>query len=166
MGRRGPAPKPLALRLLQGNPGKLRLNPEEPKPAQAPPDLPCPEWLSPRAKEIWTDVLPRAVAIGLTVLDVYALAAFCQSFARWQEAEEYVDANGPTFIVREPRKRGEKVGAIKRIVKRPEVTIAKEQSLIMKGWAAELGFTPASRTRIHVKTPEPIDPVAKRIFGS
>ena len=156
MGRRGPAPKPTALRILQGNPGKIKLNPEEPKPPAATVDLPCPEWLPQRAKDIWADVLPKAVTLSLTVLDVHALAAFCQSCARWQEAEEDVAANGATYIVREPLKRGEKVGAIKRIVKRPQVTIAKEQNQIMKGWASELGFTPASRTRIQVK---PVDPV-------
>ena len=141
---------------MQGNPGKTRLNLDEPKPPAATVDLPCPKWLLPRAKEIWADVLPRAVALGLTTLDVSALSAFCQSYARWQEAEEDVAANGATYIVREPLKRGEKVGAIKRIVMRPQVTIAKEQNQIMKGWASELGFTPASRTRIQVK---PVNPV-------
>ncbi len=32
MGQRGPAPKPTALRILEGNPGKRPLNASEPRP--------------------------------------------------------------------------------------------------------------------------------------
>ena len=32
MGRRGPAPKPTAIKILEGNPGKQKLNHNEPKP--------------------------------------------------------------------------------------------------------------------------------------
>jgi hypothetical protein len=35
MGKRGPSPKPTSLKVLQGNPGKRKINKSEPKPHMA-----------------------------------------------------------------------------------------------------------------------------------
>ena len=43
MGKRGPRPRPTALKLARGNPGKRRLNTDEPKPRTGVGD--CPDWL-------------------------------------------------------------------------------------------------------------------------
>ena len=47
----GRKPKPTALKKLEGNPGKRKLNAKEPVPAKGMPD--CPKWLLPEAKEEW-----------------------------------------------------------------------------------------------------------------
>ena len=47
----GRKPKPTALKKLEGNPGKRKLNTKEPAPAKGMPD--CPKWLLPEAKEEW-----------------------------------------------------------------------------------------------------------------
>lgn len=44
----GRKPKPTALKKLEGNPGKRKLNTKEPIPAKG--MLNCPEWLLPEAK--------------------------------------------------------------------------------------------------------------------
>ena len=58
MGRRGPAPKPTALKRLQGNPGKRALNDSEPRPTATMPR--CPTHLQGEARAEW-----RRVARGL-----------------------------------------------------------------------------------------------------
>ena len=45
----GRKPKPTAVKELEGNPGKRKLNRKEPKPDKGMPT--CPEWLLPEAKE-------------------------------------------------------------------------------------------------------------------
>lgn len=47
----GRKPKPTALKKLEGNPGKRKLNTKEPIPAKG--MLNCPEWLLPEAKKEW-----------------------------------------------------------------------------------------------------------------
>lgn len=33
----------------------------------------------------------------LTEIDIAAFAAYCQSYARWKEAQEHIDSEGSTF---------------------------------------------------------------------
>ena len=47
----GRKPKPTALKKLESNPGKRKLNTKEPVPAKGMPE--CPKWLLPEAKEEW-----------------------------------------------------------------------------------------------------------------
>lgn len=47
----GRKPKPTALKELEGNPGKRKLNKKEPMPGKGMPD--CPKWLLPDAQEEW-----------------------------------------------------------------------------------------------------------------
>lgn len=51
MAQRGRKPKPIAIKELEGNPGKRPLNDAEPKPVRKAP--PCPKWLEPEAKKEW-----------------------------------------------------------------------------------------------------------------
>lgn len=47
----GRKPKPTAVKKLEGNPGKRKLNTKEPVPAKGMPT--CPNWLLPEAKSEW-----------------------------------------------------------------------------------------------------------------
>src|SRR5947207_11816997 len=84
---RGRKPKPTALKLLAGNPGKRRLNHREPKPQR---ELPtCPSHLLPAAKAEWKRLARELYDLGvLTRLDRGALAGYCQAYGRWVEAEK------------------------------------------------------------------------------
>ena len=57
MATRGRKPKPTALKLLEGNPGKRPLNDREPVPPRA--ALKCPAWLLPEAKRNGSGSRPR-----------------------------------------------------------------------------------------------------------
>jgi P27 family predicted phage terminase small subunit len=90
---RGRPPKPTALKVLNGNPGKRPLNKFEPKPK---PILPkCPAWLDPAAKKEWRRVVPELERIGmLTCVDGAALGGYCQSYGRWVAAEQFIQKHG------------------------------------------------------------------------
>mgnify|MGYP002237151287 FL=1 len=88
--------KATAVKKLEGNPGKRKLNTKEPVPAKGMPD--CPEWLLPEAKKEWERLADLMNQMGvLTEVDMAAFAAYCQSYARWKEAQEHIDSEGATF---------------------------------------------------------------------
>lgn len=153
MGIRGPAPKPTALRILQGNPGKLKINSKEPHPPKAEDDLEPPAWLSNAGQEAFRRL--RADLPWLTVSDLDLFAGYCNAFARWREAEDFLTAHGMMFVVREPAKGNspgeggrETKGLIKYMQSYPQVAHAAKYYSQMVAAGRELGLSPASRTRI------------------
>ena len=142
MGRRGPAPKPTRLRVIQGNPGKRPLNKNEPKPALGRP--PCPRWLNEEAKKEWRRIVPELARIGvLTIVDRLALAGYCQAYARWRQAEEAIEKYGMIGKTES--------GYVQQL---PYVSIAQKSLALMRNLAAEFGMTPSSRSRIKADTSE------------
>ena len=81
---------------LEGNPGKRKLNTKEPNPGKGMPD--CPAWLLPEAKTEWIRLSEKLNQMGvLTEIDRSAFAAYCQSYARWKEAQEHINSEGATY---------------------------------------------------------------------
>lgn len=135
--RTGPPPKPTALKVLQGNPGKRALPKNEPKPTAKVPA--CPMWLHPVAKKEWRRIVPELKRLGLlTCVDGAALEAYCQSYARWVEAEQLMLERGTT-VFKTPS------GYLQQL---PQVSIAQKYAALCKAFLTEFGLTPASRTRI------------------
>lgn len=138
MAARGRKPKPTALKVLEGNPGKRPLNKNEPKPEKKAPR--CPSWLEPEAKKEWRRMSKRLEELGvLTQVDAAAFAGYCQAYARWKEAEEFLSKHGTIF--KTPS------GYIQQV---PQVSIAQTYLKIMKDFCSEFGLTPSSRSRIVV----------------
>ena len=134
----GRPPKPTRLKELAGNPGKRKLNEQEPKPETGVPTRP--EFLLPEAKREWTRITVPLVRLGLlSEIDRAALAQYCQWWARWVEAERILDREGLTFFT--PK------GYVQQ---RPEVAIAQKASDRCRQFAAEFGLTPARRSSIAV----------------
>ena len=153
MGRRGPPPKPTRLKVLAGNPGRRPLNPREPKPAVDTPA--CPAWLSPAAKRVWRHTVPLLRNMGvLARADRDALAAYCQTYARWREAEEFLQQRGAVYAIKDER------GKLKFMAQFPQVSIAKSLLQVVRGYQQEFGLTPSARTRLEV---EPIAALRRRI---
>lgn len=147
MGKRGPKPKPTAIKVLEGNPGKRKLNDREPIPVIS--DLPLPpEWLEPAAREEWERLARNLHDLGLlTDLDMAPFAVYCQAYARWKEAEEYISKNGSVMET--------KSGYLMQV---PQVGISKANQAIMLKAAAEFGLTPSARAMIVAgKDREPAD---------
>jgi P27 family predicted phage terminase small subunit len=141
VGRRGPAPKPTAIKRSSGNPGKRALNGAEPQfSRQAPP---CPKHLAGEARKEWRRIVRELVQTPglLQVVDRAALAAYCQAWARWVEAEQKMQA--PDFTMIEVTDKGY-------AHVNPWFQVSTQAQKQMKAFLTEFGLTPASRARIQV----------------
>jgi P27 family predicted phage terminase small subunit len=137
----GPKKEPTALKIIKGNPGKQKLPDKEPIPKSRAPK--CPDWLIPEGKGEWTRIIPELDSLGLaTNLDLGVLAGYCQSYARWKEAE---DELRETYIV---------MGDKGYMNIHPLVTVSHKYQDKMLKYAAELGLSPSARTKIEVERPE------------
>jgi P27 family predicted phage terminase small subunit len=155
MGRRGPPKKPTALKILNGNAGKRKLNAEEPKPEVEIPE--CPDFLHPIAKEEWARITPALFRLGLiSGLDVAALAAYCQLYARWRQAEEFIADEGSVFSVECVSEKG---GVY--YMTRPEVAISHRYYQLMAKYLGQFGLSPASRSSIVVTAKQDDDLLKK-----
>ena len=136
MAQRGRKPKPTALKVLEGNPGKRALNLNEPKPKGKSPA--CPKWLEAEAKKEWRRISKQLEGLGiLTEIDMTAFAGYCQAYARWKEAEEFITKHGA--IVKTPSGYWQQV---------PQVSIAQTYLRIMNRFCEQFGLTPSARSRI------------------
>ena len=136
MATRGRKPKPTAVKVLEGNPGKRPLNMFEPTPGKIAPE--CPSWLNDEAKAEWNRLVDKMVELGtLTEMDMAAFAGYCQSYARWKEAEEFIEKHGT--IVKTPSGYWQQV---------PQVSIAQTNLKVMLKFCSEFGLTPSSRSRM------------------
>ena len=132
----GRKPKPTAVKILEGNPGKRKLNEHEPQPQRKAP--PCPKWLEPEAKKEWRRLAKTLEAMGvLTDADMAAFAGYCQAYARWKEAEERITDRG--LVIRTPSGYPQQV---------PYISIAQQYLKLMQQFAEQFGLTPAARSRI------------------
>jgi P27 family predicted phage terminase small subunit len=86
-GTRGPLPKPTALKLLEGNPGKRALNLADGVNPRI--EIPsAPRHLGQEAKKEWKRIAPLLEDLGLiSGLDRAALALYCQAVGRLSELE-------------------------------------------------------------------------------
>lgn len=158
MAIRGRKPKPTAIKVLEGNPGKRLLNEHEPVPPKA--VLKCPSWILPEAKKEWRRLAPSLESMGvLTMADLSAFTGYCQAYARWKEAEEFITKHGSIF--RTPS------GYVQQV---PQVSIAQQNLKIMQSFCSEFGLTPACRARIVASGGQGdgeqlIDPMEKLLKG-
>jgi len=131
------------LKLVAGNPGHRPINRREPQPRSGAPR--CPAWLGAEGHAVWKRLVPELKAMGvLSRADGEALAALCQAYVRWRQAEEFIDKHGPVFPLRDEK------GQIRCMMPFPQVAIARHMAALVKGYLQEFGMTPASRSRIEL----------------
>lgn len=108
-------------------------------PARSDKRLPrCPPHLNPAAAVEWRRIARALMEAGvLTSFDRAALAAYCQAWGRWVEAEERLRETPP--LVKTPS------GYIQQS---PWLLIANKQLELMGRYMVELGLTPAARSRV------------------
>src|SRR5579859_2336929 len=92
----GRPPKPTALKVLSGNPGKRALNQNEPTPPAG--SISAPSWLRGRARTAWKWVAPVLEQMGvLSTADTHALALLCDAYAEYIECRAVVRRLGRTY---------------------------------------------------------------------
>jgi P27 family predicted phage terminase small subunit len=153
---KGRKPKPSHLKLLAGNPGKRPIPANEPQPTKGQP--PRPRHLVGEARKEWRRICGELSQLDiLTMADRAALAAYCQAWATWVEAEQHLRTEG--LVLKSP------TGYI---VENPYVGIGHKAMGQMRAFLVEFGLSPASRTRLGVAKPKDDDDTKKkeqRFFG-
>lgn len=148
MGRRGPPPKPSALKKLEGTHRKDRAARNE---LIAPPGTPeRPAWLDAEARAEWERVVPQLAELGiLATVDRGMLADYCAAHSLAVQATRRYQKDG--LVVK--TKQGP--------LKHPMIKVAQEARAQARLLAAEFGLSAASRTRISVPTSKN-DPAKKK----
>lgn len=153
----GRRPKPTALKVLQGNPGKRKLNQGEPKPPEG--EVTVPETLSGVAKVVWGELAPVALAMGtLTTADVAAFGTLCELEATRREASAEKDRKGfsPFLLTTMVDSAGNEHQNIKQ---HPAITLERNTAAALRPYYEKFGLEPVGRARISV--PKRDEPVSK-----
>jgi P27 family predicted phage terminase small subunit len=138
----GRRPKPTAIKVLTGNPGKRPLNEREPQPTGVPT---CPQFLNKIAKQEWRRIAKELKAMGLlTSVDRVALACYCMAWSRVVMAEQKIAETGMAYMTRGAN------GEPRNLVQSPYVGIANRGMEICHKFLTEFGLTPSSRSRVKV----------------
>lgn len=147
---------PTPLKVLQGNPGKRRLNSKEPKVQRGVP--PCPAHLDAIGKAFWRSVAQLLDAMRvLTLADGRILELAADAYSEWRRCRKAVQEHGPTYRVE--TETGYMIRA------RPEVAMAADAWRRLSSALAQLGLTPATRSKLQALGDDPVDPLEDFLRG-
>lgn len=151
---KGRKPKPTAIKKLQGNAGRRKLNDNEPSfPVSA--SVPAPAWLDEIGVLTWNWGLELMKA-GRTWADVdlQALAKYCDVTSQWHKARAFISEKGQCYPLLDSQ------GEIRCFQQYPQVSIYRNLLNVMQKYETEFGWTPSSRSRLQVPGEEkPADPM-------
>lgn len=158
----GRKPSPTALKLVKGNPGKRALNKKEAQVDLAQPTPP--EFLNTDAKVEWGRVIGTLYKAGLmTELDRACLAAYCQAYGRWAQAERALarmadkDEYNRALMVKTHNGTA---------IQNPLVGTANKAKADMVRYALEFGMTPSARSKVNATPHEQsTEDITKEFFG-
>jgi len=142
VGARGPAPKPTALVLLEGNPGKRPINHAEPQPRLKTPR--CPDYLDEEAKNEWKRLVRilRHMKL-LTEADYISLGNLCQAYSTMIKAQMKLSESGLLF----------KTGS-GYVQQSPLLGVVNTCMETITRLCREFGLTPSSRSRMQLLSTE------------
>ena len=154
MGKRGPPPKPTALKKAQGTYQKCRDH------GAALVDVavgepPVPTGLDSVARRRWAEIVPELLRLGtLAVVDGGALEAYCRSYARWSKLEALAGKKPIVKTLYGPK------------VHPAGAEARKLHKEVVQPLELALGLHYAARNRVKMPEKEkPEDPVEKDLFG-
>ncbi len=142
----GRKPLPTAVKKLKGTLQKCRTNINEPKPTHH--LCTAPEYMSEIAKEAWDYAVKNSPPGLLSALDGAVLERWANCSGLYREALAKINRAGVSgMIIKTPS------GILRRS---PLMDVIRDLAMEMKMYEAEMGFTPASRSRIST-SPEAIN---------
>lgn len=135
MGRRGPAPKPTALRLIDGD-KESRINRDEPVPRSGP--LTCPDDTPEDVRDIFDYTLAELEHMGIDApADRDSLLCYCWAVANHRKASAVVAKSA--ILVK---------GLHGNWVRNPALIEQGKAAAVIRAFAQEFGLTPSARSRI------------------
>lgn len=142
MGNRGPAPKPSAIRVLEGITKPSKMPVAEPKPKIAS-NSDCPINLTPAQKLIWDSLAPELIRIGtLALTDIPAFIRYIDLSLEYHEMQRQIAGKNYILVIRNDE------GVPKYASVMPQISIRNQALQNMLRLEQQFGMTPASRTRI------------------
>lgn len=147
MAKRGPRPKPVALKLAEGvRAGRIDAGAAPGRGAAEPPG-----HLSGEALAEWHRVVPELRAMRvLSSADAAALAIYCVAFERWLLARRDVDSIGVVVLT--------DAGVFR---PNPAVAVAFKCESLMRGVLSSFGMDPSSRGHVRPVEDADEDPLAE-----
>jgi P27 family predicted phage terminase small subunit len=137
----GPPPKPTALKRLAGNPGKRKLDANEPQPERVIPAMP--RGLPKRAQRFWKDYADKLDRLGLlTEVDGPAFMMMAIHYDVAWEAMQVLKEDGLVTMDTNGMAR-----------KHPMLQVLRQHSALFLRFAVQFGLTPSARSRLSI--PEP-----------
>lgn len=136
MGQRGPRPRPMHLKVLQGE-QESRINRDEPIPSEG--EVTPPDEMSEPARKIWDELADDLMDKGcLTPWDVYTFEAFCEAVATYRECRKLM---GRKYTAQ---------GAAGGVIKSPYHQIMRDCVDVMTRIGSRFGFTPGDRANLAI----------------
>ncbi|HDR9128807.1 TPA: phage terminase small subunit P27 family [Burkholderia vietnamiensis] len=136
----GRKPLPAAVKKVKGTLQKCRINPHEPRPTGKLGEPP--EYMSDTAKEAWRYAIENAPPGLLSLLDAAVLERWANCAGLYREALAKINRAGVAgMIIKTPS------GILRRS---PLMDVIRDLALEMKSYESEMGFTPASRSRVQI----------------
>lgn len=139
----GPPPKPAALKVIQGNPGRRPIDKNElAVPVHAPE---CPAHLIAEAKAEWERIIPQLLRFRLIAeLDTASLSLYCQAYGRWQQAEKSIadmaaKTSGDGMLIKAPSGYP---------IQNPYLAIANRAMEDCNKYLQAFGLSPSARAKV------------------
>jgi P27 family predicted phage terminase small subunit len=158
----GRTPKPTALKILEGNPGKRPLNKSEPKPSVLLANATPPNFLklSNGAKRVWQEVLPALPKGLITNADQCLFARWCELQIDRGELREFIRENGRTLSLFDSQ------GNLRTVKTQPQIAILSACEVEIRQIESQIGMTPSSRSRVQCAPVDcEVDVLERELFG-
>ena len=144
MAKPGRRPTPTVLKIATGNPGKRKLNKNEPKPAND--NISPPDFLDEKALEKWDSLVPIIKGMGLmTNADVDTIARYCAMHSLFIKYLDQMNRGGDIVVAKNPD------GTIKNISSTPASIQLHKLATALLRIEQEYGLTASSRGTIDMK---------------
>jgi P27 family predicted phage terminase small subunit len=149
MAKPGPPRKPTSIKKLEGNPGKYPLNDQEPEYAPVMVDAEPPAILTTEAgRALWRGLLPALASINvLQETDLQTMTRYCRTWGRYVEVEGLIDDMDSGG---HPIHKYLQTTSNMNIIQNPLIGVSNRCSDMLLKLEAEMGLTPAARSRIVV----------------
>jgi P27 family predicted phage terminase small subunit len=148
---RGPQPKPTALKRLEGNPGKRKLNDAEPVPVGV---LKKPSFVTDEAAEEWDRIVTAMPPGFYTPADAATLTVYVCAWAMHRNAFLIIEREGMFST-----------GSSGQTIAHPAFAIMTSQAAIILKAGDRLGLSPAARSRLQMPSAAPAKSKFEGLIG-